>query len=251
MTCTLKIVKPHVIDMRDSDKARVQKLNRNFNDTWQEFVDAKAVFTDLCGRVSTLESRVGSASPAAPAAPFKLREGWDDLRVPLVGVQQGGVKDPDFVQVKDDGSGSTGVYAWGFDSGSEEELFFAVQMPHSWKQGTPIRPHIHWSPSNTNTGSVSWGLEYTLSEINSAFGNTTILDVQQAGSGTAYQHQIAAWDEIDMSGIDSVSAMILCRVFRDAGGALGTDDYNADAIGLEVDFHYLRNDLGSRAEYVK
>ena len=54
-----------------------------------------------------------------------------------------------------------------------------------------------------------------------------------------------------MSAIDGVSAMLIGRVFRDATGAGGTDDYGADAILLEIDFHYEIDGFGSRDEYIK
>lgn len=252
VSCNIIVKKPHVLTPEDDDRFRADNLNRNFNDAWSYFEAFRKC-------VKSLDLSIQNIPGAADLSNYYtkqevngllLKPGWDDLRVSLVNAQKGGVQDPDFIQVKDDGSGSTGVFAYGFDAGTEEELFFAVQIPHDWKEGTAIRPHIHWCPTNTNTGSVSFGLEYTKATNGSAFGNTTILDVQQAGSGTAYEHQIAAWDEISMTG-DKISTMLLCRVFRDAGGSLGTDDYNADAVLLEVDFHYKRNDLGSRAEYKK
>lgn len=173
---------------------------------------------------------------------------YDDLRVPLTAVQTGGLSDPDWIQIQDDGSGSTGVYTYHFDQNTEEEVFFIVQLPHSWKEGTNIIPHVHWCPTNTNTGSVVWALEYTWADVGDAFGNTSTLTVTDAADGTTNKHQIADLGNIDGTG-KTLSSMLICRLYRDAGN--GSDTYNADAAALEIDFHYEINTLGSREEYTK
>jgi hypothetical protein len=175
---------------------------------------------------------------------------WDDLRVPITAVTgSGGVKQPGFGQVLDDGGASTGVFAYLYDPNAEEELFFTVQMPHSWLEGSAIRPHIHWMPMDGNAGNVEWGLEYSKVSPGGTFGNTTTLPVIDAADGTAKKHQIASFAPIDMTG-DTVSTMILCRIFRDATDVVN-DTYGAEAAALEIDFHYQINTFGSRQEYIK
>jgi hypothetical protein len=239
--------KPHVIVPGEDDGPRAQKLIRNFNDIWGMFVEISAPISRINDRVNVLE---GASEEVIPHQSGSIKPGWEDLRVPLLSTKLLGSKDPGLAVIKTNGAGSQGVIAYVFDQTTEEELYFAVQIPHSWKVGTPIRPHIHWCPTNTNTGTVSFGLEYTIANYLGVFGNTVILGTQQAGAGVAYTHQLAPWSEISMTG-KTISCMLLCRVFRDATGSLGPDTYNTDAALLEVDFHYKANDLGSRAEYVK
>lgn len=174
---------------------------------------------------------------------------WEDLRVPMTATKGGGVRDPGFSQFQDDGSGSTGVFTYMFSASTEEELFFSAQFSHTKKNGTDIVPHVHWSPTNTNTGTVRWGLEYTWADINGNLGNTTIIYAEDAGSGTADDHLIAGFSAITGSGITGVSSMIVCRIFRDAGHA--NDTYNADSAMLEVDFHFEVDTMGSRQETAK
>lgn len=81
---------------------------------------------------------------------YKSKEGvntegmWDDLRVSVFSTKTGGSKEPAWTKVLDDGAGSQGVFTYFFDSGSEEELYFAVQFPHAWMLGTDIEAHLHW-----------------------------------------------------------------------------------------------------------
>lgn len=159
---------------------------------------------------------------------------WDDLRVPVLSTKLQDTKDPDFGKVLDNGSGSQGVFTYLFSATTEEELYFMVQVPHNWKYETSLQPHIHWMPVvNGGVGEkVSWGLEYSVAKIGTTFAATTIIygDTSTPNETLiADRHYLTELPEISMVGVDSVSPMILCRVFRDATGAGGTDDYASDA----------------------
>lgn len=185
-----------------------------------------------------------------------LDTNWDDIRVPITTTKKGGAKEPEFKKLLDDGASSQGVNAEHFSAIAEEEVFFAVQIPHSWKFGTSLHAHVHWTPTvNGSSGQkVSWGLEYSVQKIGDvfpdtviAYGNVTVPDETLV----ALKHYLTEIVEIDMSNISSVSPMLLCRFFRDATGAGETDDYGSDAAVLEIDFHYEIDTLGSSEEYIK
>lgn len=173
---------------------------------------------------------------------------WDDLRVAVASAARLGLTDPDWVKVLDNGATSVGVYALGFADNRDEEVFFTVQIPHTYKQGTDIYPHVHWLPMSTGTGVVEWQLEYTWTNINGTFGNTTEISCTDSGDGTAYKHQIASFSSISGTG-KNISSMLLCRLHRDGGN--GSDTYVGDAVLLEIDFHYQINTMGSRQELSK
>ncbi|MCK4667272.1 hypothetical protein KAU33_11010 [Candidatus Dependentiae bacterium] len=175
--------------------------------------------------------------------------GFDDLRVPLTATKGAGVKDPNFGKYKDDGGVSTGVYIYLFDSDAENELFFSVQFPHSWKEGTNIYPHVHWIPTINGTGSqkVSWGMEYHWSNIGSIFGNTAIINSNLSSPDEtliADKHYVTNLPLISGAG-KTFSSMMNCRIYRDATGAVLTDDYTSNAGLLEVDFHYEVEKFGN------
>jgi len=185
---------------------------------------------------------------------------WEDLRIAAESTRAGGTKDPDFAVFKTDGSGSQGVFLLWFDKATEEELYFSVQLPHAWKQGSDLYPHVHWTPA-ANGGAnecVRWGLEYTWANVSGTFGDTTIIytdatdgstaTVQGDESVVAGKHYISAFDALDATD-KTLSSMLVCRVFRDATDS--TDDYNADAGLLEIDFHYQIDAFGSDTEYGK
>jgi len=127
-----------------------------------------------------------------PNSPYMLKSDtiadlvWDDVRTSLTSAFGGGINDPSWVKVVDDGAGSQGIYTWGFDDNIEEELFFEVQLPHGYAPGTDIKPHIHWAPVGAGTGNVVWGLEYTTVNVGSVIGNSTLLTVTDAAPAVAH-----------------------------------------------------------------
>ena len=167
---------------------------------------------------------------------------WEDLRVPLTASAGAGVHNPTLAQFRDNGAGSTGVFSWSFSAVLEQELFFIAQLPHYYKQGTDLTPHVHWSPSDGAAGNVVWGLEYTIRNpgISGAFPLTQLITAVQAASGTAFQHQRMALPAISGVGI-LISAVLICRIYRSMTG----NTYGSAAFGHEVDFHYAIDNIGS------
>lgn len=172
---------------------------------------------------------------------------WEDLRVAINGrTTLFATANPDLI----DWVGNIKVYA--FSPSSDEEVFFSVQVPHSYKLNSELRPHIHWSPTTTGTGNVRWCVEYIVAGVGEAFpGTVTTNCVNAAADGVDKKHQIAEFDAISGTGSTwgDVSTMIHYRLYRDANDA--ADTYAGDAIGHEFDIHYQIDSAGSRQEYVK
>jgi hypothetical protein len=55
--------------------------------------------------------------------------------------------------------GATGTYAYEFTSG-DTKSFHDLQLPHDYKEGTDLIPHIHFMPSTTATYTGTWSLTY-------------------------------------------------------------------------------------------
>jgi len=181
---------------------------------------------------------------------------WTDLRVPLSMAKGGGVKEPSFDAVLDNGSGSQGVYLYVFADNEEQELFFVAQMPHGYKHGSDLKPHMHWMPISatlpTAGEGVTWGLEYTVANVNGTYGNTTIItaeyDFDTDGALTQYQHALTSFPDIDGSAL-KLSHCIIGRIFRDVTDA--NDTYGQSVAGIEIDFHYQLESFGSSELFTK
>ena len=188
---------------------------------------------------------------------------WDDLRIPLDFGTFGASNPPGLSQFMDNGAGSVGVFAWAFGdavAGNEEQLWFVAQLPHTYKEGTDIKAHIHWSPAVSGGVDeyVKWGLEYTWQNVDGTFGNTTIITSDATSGATATtsgdttlladKHYVTALGTITGTS-KTVSSMLVCRIFRNSSDA--SDDLAQDAFGLEVDFHHEIDTMGSRQEFIK
>jgi hypothetical protein len=150
---------------------------------------------------------------------------------------------------------SQGVFLWMFSATTEQELYFTIQLPHSYKHGSDLFPHVHWTtatgtPSSTN---VTWGLEYSVISIGGNFPTTesltssTIISGIPTITGTG-QHLITALGTISGTGMN-ISTVLVCRVYRAA--ANGTDTFANEAGFLGFDIHYEQDTQGSRSEFTK
>lgn len=181
---------------------------------------------------------------------------WTDIMVYPDATTRGGSNPPVWgTRFKNNGGSSQGVYLWMFSASIEQELYFTVQIPHEYKIGSTLYPHVHWTtvtgtPSGTN---VVWGLEYTAIAIAGSFPNTTIVTANSVisiiGSPTGTgQHIITALGTISGTNL-GISSILVCRLFRATDNA---SDTFANEVGLlGFDIHYEQDTQGSRQEFIK
>lgn len=176
-----------------------------------------------------------------------LTKGWDDVRIPGLSVERG--------------ASAPGLGGWlaagglqilRFDGGNTlEQVFFAVQFPHSYKLNTDVYPHVHWGPVDDAAGDVIWNLEYTWADVNEAFPAAITIQVTDTTAGAAWTHQVAGFAAITPSAVAATgtSSMLVCRLYRDP--VLAGDTYGSDAGFLETDFHFRMDTISSRGQWIK
>lgn len=172
---------------------------------------------------------------------------WDDLRFPAQGINPpGAVSDPDIET-------TTGMPL--FNASSTEVLAGIAQMPHSWREGTAITPHVHWQKTTSAAGNVLWRLQYEVVANGgiAAMDYGSQLDAVTPVAGTpdlntANQVLISSFGDIEMTG-SLISCLVLWKLARVGGNA--ADTYGADARLLEFDFHYQVDSFGSEGKFVK
>jgi hypothetical protein len=179
---------------------------------------------------------------------------FDDMMVYPDATTRGGSNDPTWGKFKDNGSGSQGVFLMWFDDDTEQEVYFCMQIPHSYKVGSTLYPHVHWTTSSgtPTTTNVVWGLEYSVVAIGGTYSTTTIITgnnilaaISPTGTG---QHLITSLGTISGTGL-GISTVLVCRLYRKAGDALDTFSSSTGLLG--VDFHFEKDTEGSRGEYTK
>lgn len=189
---------------------------------------------------------------------------WDDLRVEPVVRAPAGANVPAFEQWFTDGAGSRGVYLYSFTdavAGSENEIHFTIQMPHSWDSG-PIYFHVHWIGNVADTAAAPyWGLEYTFKEPGGTFGNTAYLSsdgLNYTSTGNdvdivQYKHYISKLTVINPGATnDGLSSILIGRLWRASAAAQDTYNQAGNKCGLlYIDCHYSLSSVGSTDEYAK
>ena len=176
---------------------------------------------------------------------------WEDLRVSLITAKVPASNYPSFSQVNDDGAGSTGVFAYHF--ADDEYVFFTVQLPHAYKEGSTIYPHIHFMTTSDVSPADNFGigLEYDWVNVNDDEAtNTSTVEIDvSTGVNSSGKHQVA---DLATSGIDgtdkTISSILLCRLYRKAASG---DNYADDVIITDFDIHYERDTHGSRDIWTK
>ena len=172
---------------------------------------------------------------------------WDDLRFPSQGINPpGGVSDADV-------EATTGLLL--FASNATELVAGVAQLPHAWREGSTIRPHVHWQKTTSAAGGVYWRLDYEL--VNN--GETAAMDYGTSlGTGsvvggtpdtdTANKVLISSFGGIDMKDY-RISCLLLWKLYRVHDNA--SDTYGADARLIEFDIHYELDSFGSEKEFIK
>lgn len=142
------------------------------------------------------------------------------------------------------------TYAYCFSDAirlNEEEAYLAIQIPHSYKEGSQVFCHLHWLTLTNTSGSTTWAMEYTWTSYTKKIQYSKIMKVTQTNQG-AYIHNIA-----DFGGLTpfnkTISSIINVRLYRNSD--LANDTYTGLSCGLSFDCHFEGDSLGSASEYGK
>jgi len=135
-------------------------------------------------------------------------------------------------------------------------VYMKPQIPHQWKLGSSIYPHVHWW--QTTAAQPNWLVQYRWQRNGQA--KTTVwtdypLNTNQYTweSGTLIQLTYGA--ALAPPANYSMSDIIQLRLIRDVantqGEFVGAESSSVDADALSLDFHYEIDTSGSRAQYTK
>ncbi|MDD4554202.1 MAG: hypothetical protein PHP04_08385 [Bacteroidales bacterium] len=183
---------------------------------------------------------------------------WNDLVIsPLAGFS-GSTNPPTFA----DFMGNLKIAQFEDKSSNEQQIFFSIQMPHNWKEGTSIYPHVHWTPLSSVAGAVKWNLEYNWQNYVAAgpvaYTSPVTIEIvsSSVASGDLDKHLITAFSAITTSTPTTnnasgkkISSILMCRLYRNSSHA--SDTYGGNAGLLSFDLHYEVDSFGSRSEYTK
>ncbi len=187
---------------------------------------------------------------APDRAPYWDLAQWEDLRIVPGAFQFAGAADPD---VSDWQPGGAGRIYKVYSFKTNDIVYFMVQIPHDYEEGTDIRAHLHWTPRNRgaieNGNTVAWKADYSWANSDAAFPSSGTVDLTDTCPGVDDAHLKTPTVAISGTGKE-ISSMLVFALYKDGGTWVGNAAGTPPAI-LEFDLHYERNTLGSNEELVK
>lgn len=166
---------------------------------------------------------------------------WDDANVG--GVSLGGpvANRPGTETLDDEGGTDTGIYVLGFGIG--DIVSGAIEIPHSYKEGSDIVPHIHWQGNDAPSGTdyVKWELTYTVSQHEATLDAATTITIETAYD-TQYEQVISAFAAITGTNFNMGDQFIFSLERVAAAG----DAYSGNALVMTVGLHFEKDTVGSR-----
>ena len=139
-----------------------------------------------------------------------------------------------------------------FNATTDESVFFHLELAHDYAAAGLIHVHFDFfvDTAPASAESVVWGVEYKEQSIGDNFdfgaGTTTAYTQTSVTTGTpANDKKVHESSEISLTTTGFAAGdYILLRLFRDADGTGGTDDYTGDARVIDYHIEYLSDKLG-------
>lgn len=127
-------------------------------------------------------------------------------------------------------------------------IYFDVQIPHSYKEGTDLIANIHIAYPDNNAGDSRWYLTTSWANHSETFPVATSDDEIVPSPTTTDYHQ--CYNIGTISGIGkTMRSVLLCSIQRT--GTHLDDTYPSDIYLLEMDFMYQKDTIGSRQPCTK
>lgn len=170
--------------------------------------------------------------------------GWDDLRFPAQGINPAGAVDAPTVDTTLTDYPGTLLF-----SGSADNVIAGVaQMPHVWKAGSAIKPHIHWSKPVGSASAADWVLYYrilgTAGDAHGALVGPVAGTLVAGTPAVADSMLVTSFGSIDLTG-QKESTCLAWQIRR-----LGNTDADSGTARLfEFDFHYQTEKGGTISEF--
>jgi len=132
---------------------------------------------------------------------------------------------------------------------TSENLRARVQLPHQWKIGSTIQPHVHWVQQRNQN--CVFRIDYVWFSNGADISATLTNWATYTMSTTIFTYATGTISQISYNpvGIDGtgrgISSVLKVRLYRDDAV------YTGDAIVDDFDIHYEIDSLGSSQEYSK
>lgn len=162
---------------------------------------------------------------------------WDDLMFPFSTGNSGGNPYPAF-------NADSLYYTFVLDTtgATKSIMYFIIQIPHKWKVGTDLHPHVHYKHL-TATGTPTFKIKYKWFNIGASAVTPWKWLTLSTTTGTTNNTMQILEDGVMSATGKGISSILLCMVYL---GALPDN-----VIAYQFDIHYQIDSFGSDNETSK
>lgn len=173
---------------------------------------------------------------------------FDDVMVQVTGVNLTGIAGDAAAPDTTEDYGAL-TFA-GSGVGTYYDMAAIIQLPHSWKNGTKIHPHIHVRNKTAGNGTATWELWYKAARpvVGTYTAAWTVATLTYAVPAATSTHQLYELAEIDMSSANNAGDSAIVMFFLRRCYGLDSDTSTTDINLLGFDVHFQKDRLGSLAE---
>ena len=163
---------------------------------------------------------------------------WDDVVMPLTQTKQGANLKPDY--------DFTNVGYLFPQNDPAEILYLTVQMPHGYKEGSDIHPHVHWSQGTSACAifkaDYKW---FNLGDpIPTAF-QTFVMNTAVKPYTSGSIQQLTGGSAVIIGTGKEISSLMNIKLYRD------DNVYTGDVLTFQFDVHIEKDSIGSKTILVK
>ncbi len=166
---------------------------------------------------------------------------WDDINLGSAQLSKPASSHPDIDSFVDNTGTDTGIETYAFGVG--EKVHGAFELIHTYKEGTDLKPHVHFqivdAPSGTDH--IRWQIAYTIAKGGAILGATETTEGECAVD-TQYENYFCALDDIDGTDLE-IGDQFLFTLERIASI---DDAFAGDALIQTVGVHHEVDTIGSR-----
>ena len=196
-------------------------------------VNASGIAVNASG-IATLDSRLDVLLPGGASNTY----GVDDILA-----LESAMRSPGVGTAPSTSTWNTNFSLYLFPNSAARYLQSAVQLPHSYQNGSDLYWHVHFVNATgvANTETIIWKADIVTAPYNSAFVTaTTYTSTFTAATAHAVNsHLLTTGVAVDGSALGD-SSFVVSRIYRDV-----SDTYDGDVYLLGSDFHARKDSMGT------
>jgi hypothetical protein len=165
---------------------------------------------------------------------------WDDLMMPFSTGTTAGTGYPTY-------NADSMYHSFVVDTTGPSKciIYMPIQLPHKWKEGSTIYPHIHYRHSTTQ-GTPTFRIKYKWVNIGATTGTWNWYTMSTTTGTTNLTHQMV-YNATGISGSgNTISSMLLMQIYL-----VNTSTATKTCDAFQFDIHVEQDALGSNSETSK